>query len=89
MKSESGYRVIESGQSFSLREVLSGTSLAISPGPGATATGEYSISAVGNFVPCEFGPLTKRYVTTIYGSCAELKITATGGTVTVEWGAER
>lgn len=89
MNGQTGCRVIESGESFSLMEVLAGTSLAISPAPGATATGQYSISAVGNFVPCEFGEVSERFVTTLDGSCAELKFTAAGGQVTVEWSAER
>lgn len=89
MNGQTGCRVIEAGESFSLREVLAGTSLAISPAPGATATGQYSISAVGNFVPCEFGEVAVRLTTIIGGSCAELKFTAAGGPVTVEWSAER
>ena len=89
MIGDSGYRTVQAGEAFSLKEVRSGTSLAISPAAGASMTGQYSVSALGNFIPCEFGTITKQFVTTIDGSCFELKLTAAGGAVTIEWGAER
>lgn len=88
MKSDSGYRVVQAGETFSLKEVAAGTSFAITPSVGASMTGQYSVSAIGNFVPCEFGTISQQFVTTIDGACFDLQFTAAGGPVTVEWGSE-
>lgn len=88
MKNDSGYRVVQAGETFSLEEVAAGTAFAITPSEGASMTGQYSVSAIGNFVPCEFGTISQQFVTTIDGACFYLKFTAAGGPVTVEWGTE-
>lgn len=89
MISDSGYRVIQAGQSMTLEEVPAGTSISISPAVGATVTGQYSLSGLGNFIPCEFGSVTQQLVTTLDGSCFALKFTATGGQATIEWSSEK
>lgn len=87
MKSNSGYRVLQPGETFTLDAVPAGTSLGFTPTPGATVTGQYSLSGVGNFVPCEFGSITQQFNTTIDGACYLLKFTCSGAPATVEWSA--
>lgn len=89
MKSDYGYHVLQAGESFSLMEVPAGTALSISPTGGASVTGQYSVSGLRSLIPCEFGTVTQRLVTTIDGSCFELLLTATGGQATIEWSNEK